>query len=93
MGALEEALERLKTLFEEHPEVASAGLLALAVERDLISAREARNLAVRPGLADGEAIRATLAVKLEEADRTDELVALLLELRRIKRRAEDLLAC
>jgi hypothetical protein len=85
---IEELIERT---IRERPRAVSALLLALAVERDLISAREAEQLARGVGLDDLQTIKEELAIRLDELGRTGELAGLLTEGRRVLQRARRLL--
>ena len=91
MTALDEAFQKLKSLLDEHPAAASAGLIALAVEREVLKESDARSLASKLDLDDFERVKAVLARELKDRGRSQELVALLQEARRIQRRAEKLL--
>lgn len=88
-------LAQIETLLgdavRDHPQAVSAGLLAVAVERKVVSAREAELLARDPGLADVQAIQDELALRLEEQGRTGEVATLLAEGRRALKRAREIL--
>jgi hypothetical protein len=90
MNVVGQALEKLKRIVEEHPEVASAALLAFAVERRVIDAPKAVRLADQVDLADFGRVKALLVLEVERSGRRAELVGLLRAGRRIQRDAETL---
>lgn len=91
MTSVDPILDALRRLVEEHPHVASAGLLALAVEHEVLTERGARALARRLDLTDFETTKAVLAREVDRAGETATLVGLVRTGRRIQRRTEILL--
>lgn len=81
----------LRQALRDHPEVASAALLAVAVDQDVLDREEAERLAETLPLDDFEGVSAELTVRVEEKGRTQELVEWITRIRRVGKLAGDLL--
>jgi hypothetical protein len=90
-GLIDEILEAFRNLRQRRPEAVSAALLGLAIERKVLTRKEAEALADRLTLADVEGISGSLTLRLDEQGRKAELTAIVQELRRVQRYAEGLL--
>jgi hypothetical protein len=71
--------------------VASAALLAIAVDQEVIDRAEAERLVEALPLDDFEGVSAELTVRVEEKGRTQELVEWITRIRRVGKLAGDLL--
>ncbi len=90
MDLTDQSHQLIRQTIQDRPEMASALLLGVAIERDLLSSKEAQHLAEREGLKSFEVIKNELAVRMKERGRTQELAELLSQGRRALRHAQKL---
>jgi hypothetical protein len=91
MSSVDLVLEGLRELRSRHPEVASAALIALAVERHVLPEGKAKAWAQTLDLADFERVKALLVREVDQQGHRSVLVDLLRSSRRVQRRTELLL--
>jgi hypothetical protein len=91
MNPVDHVLEELHRLLSENPEVASAALIALAVERGFVTERTAKAWVRSLDLNDFEQTKAMLAREVDRAGHISVVVDLMRSGRRIERRTRILL--
>jgi hypothetical protein len=91
MNDVTQAIEQGRALLEKYPEAVSAALIAVAVERRVVSQEQAEAFVRGYGLSDLEATKGALSRAVDRAGKRDELKALIKDGRRIVKRARALL--